>query len=117
MTLEGEREAHPQLGEQPGPDEIGYVKCEHGHSGQAFTVGEDVDLDMPKGEFNPYCVGCIMLWVVRKARLKPMKFYIGKRPQGMAPPQGQQPQIVVPEPGLFLPNSAVEGRQRRGRQR
>lgn len=110
---EGEiREAHPTLGERPGEGEIGFVRCEHGHSGQTFVVDEEVDADIPKGQFNPYCVGCIMLWVVQKAKLKPMKFYIAKKP-----PQGG-PQIVVPQQGLILPeNVARERQQQRRKQR
>jgi len=117
MSLEGEREAHPQLGDRPGPDEVGYIRCEHGHipigPSSSFTIDEAVDVDLPKGEFNPYCVSCIMLWAIKKARLKPMRFYIAKKPAGVS----QQPQIVVPESGLFVPKDATEGRQPHGRQR
>lgn len=76
--------------------------CEYGHIGQSFVIGEETNVDVPKGEWHPYCVGCIMLDVVKRAKLKPMRFYIAKTPPGGAGGPGR-PEIVLPEHGLFLP--------------
>lgn len=114
MSEEGIREAHPELGEAPDPrkGEVGFAKCERGHVGQTFTIGEDVDLDIPKGPHHPYCVGCIMLWVIQKAKLRPMKFYIATR-EALAK-QERKPEIIVPKSGLIIPEGVMPPPPRRG---
>jgi len=107
----GAREVHPQLGDQPGPDEFGFVLCEHGHTGQTFIVDDAIDVAIPKGQWNPYCVGCIMLDVVKRAKLRPMKFYVAKK-TALAQPASAD--LIVPGSGLILPQSAVDDLRRRG---
>lgn len=107
---EGVRKARPEEGETPDPrkGEVGYAQCEHGHIGQTFTVGDDVDLDIPKGQFNPYCVGCIMLWVIQKAKLRPMSFYIATRDAvDQQRQEASKPQIIVPKSGLVIPEGVM----------
>lgn len=117
MTPKGAREIHPQLGEYPGPNEVGFAMCEYGHTGQMFSIGDDVDIDIPKGEHNPYCVGCIMLHAIKQAKLKPMKFYAARRPERTPAPAPLPPDIVVPDRGLFVPEGAMdEMRRRAGRE-
>jgi len=93
LVAEGlrEREAHPELGERPGQDEEGYVRCEHGHMGPLMAIDPSVDFDGPKGEFNPYCVSCINLWVIKQAGLQPMRFYIRKHGTHRV-----SPRLIVP---------------------
>jgi len=91
-----EREAFPQGGDHPGPGEEGYVRCEDGHLGPIMTIDEGVPFDGPKGQFNPYCVSCINLWVIKQAGLKPMRFFIRKRSYQAVPPK-----LIVP--GRELP--------------
>jgi len=113
---EGIREARPETGEMPDPSkgEVGFAKCEHGHIGQTFTVGDDVKLNIPKGQFNPYCVGCIMLYVIKTAKLKPMKFYIASREAVERTKQeANKPQIIVPTKGLLIPDGVMPPPQRR----
>lgn len=107
----GAREVHPQLGDSPGPDEFGFVMCEHGHVGQTFIVDDDVNVVIPKGQWNPYCVGCIMLDVVKRSKMRPMKFYIAQK---SAISQPASAELIVPESGLILPQSAVDALQRKG---
>jgi len=115
---DGIREAHPEKGEHPDPrkGEIGYTKCPHGHVGQTFTVGDEIDLDIPKGKFNPYCVGCIMLWVIKRAKLKPSKFYIATQAAVAAQEQaGSKPEILIPQQGIVIPEGVMPPpRRRRG---
>ena len=121
MTLPTEdvREAHPEQGERPDPTkgEVGFAKCQHGHVGQTFTVGDEVDLDIPKGQFNPYCVGCIMLWVIKRAKLKPMRFYISTREAVERQRQEKtKPEILIPKSGLIIPEGVMPPpRSRHGR--
>jgi len=118
QPTEGIREARPESGEMPDPrkGEVGFAKCEHGHVGQTFTVGEEVDLDIPKGKFNPYCVGCIMLWVIKRAQMKPMKFYIATKEAIDKQEKGEaKPEIVIPQKGLIIPEGIMPPpRRRRG---
>lgn len=113
----GIREAHPETGETPDPNkgEVGFAKCQYGHVGQTFTVGDEVKLDIPKGQFNPYCVGCIMLHVIKQAKLTPMKFYIATR-EAAAQQQEAKPEILIPKSGLIIPEGVMPPpRSRRGR--
>lgn len=116
---EGIREAHPESGELPDPQkgEVGFAKCQYGHIGQTFTVGDDTDLDIPKGQFNPYCVGCIMLHVIKQAKLKPMQFYIATREAVERQKQEvAKPELLVPRSGLIIPEGAMPPpRRTRGR--
>lgn len=119
QPTEGVREAHPEDGERPDPSkgEVGFAKCRYGHIGQTFTVGDEVNLNIPKGQFNPYCVGCIMLHVIKQAKLKPMKFYIATKEAAAQQQQEMaKPELLVPRSGLIIPEGAMPP-PRRGRGR
>jgi len=105
LVAEGmrEREAHPERGDRPGPDEEGSVRCEHGHGGPLMAIDPAVKFDGPKGEFHPYCISCINLYVIKLAKLKPMKFYIKKRSAAQ--------QLIVPHGSVFpkdLPKGLIQ---------